>query len=112
MLELVIKVAVNAAALLTAALVVPDFRFLFHTDKPEDWLKILVIALVFALVNSYIRRVVKALAVPIGFLAMGIVAFVINAGLLLGTAHVVNTFANGTCFAFSVGGYPQGQFGY
>ncbi|HEX7592359.1 MAG TPA: phage holin family protein [Candidatus Limnocylindrales bacterium] len=112
MLELVIKVAVNAAALLTAAMVVPDFRFLFHTDKPEDWLKILVIALVFALVNSYIKPVVKALAMPIGFLTMGMVAFVINAALLLGTAYIVNTFVNGNGFAFSVGGYPQGHFGY
>jgi putative membrane protein len=112
MLELVIKVAVNAAALLTAALVVPDFRFLFHTDKPEDWLKILVIALVFALVNSYIKPVVKALAMPVGFLTMGMVAFVINAALLLGVAYVVNTFVNANGFAFSVGGYPQGPFGY
>ena len=103
MLELVIKVAVNAAALLAAALVVPDFRFLFHTDKPEDWLKVLAIALVFAVVNSYIKPVVKALAMPIGFLTMGMVA---------GTAYVVNTFVNGNGFAFSVGGYPQGQFGY
>jgi putative membrane protein len=103
MLELVVKVAVNAAALLVAANVVPDFRFVFHTDRPEDWLKIIVIALVFALVNSYIKPIVKALAMPIGFLTMGIVAFVINAAMLLGTAWAVNQFVNANGFQFSVG---------
>jgi putative membrane protein len=111
MLELVVKVAVNAAALLVAANIVPDFRFIFHSDKPEDWLKIIVIALVFALVNSYIKPVVKALAMPIGFLTMGLVAFVINAAMLLGTAWAVNFFVNANGFAFSVGGYPA-HWGY
>jgi putative membrane protein len=84
MLDLVVKVAVNAVALLVAANVVPEFKLVFQTDKPEDWLKIAVIALVFALVNSYIKPIVKTLALPIGFLTMGLVAFVINAAMLLG----------------------------
>jgi len=106
MLELVVKVAVNAAALLVAANVVPDFRFVFHTDSPEDWLKIIVIALVFALVNSYIKPIVKALAMPIGFLTMGVVAFVINAAMLLGTAWIVNQAKDTLNIAFTLGGYP------
>jgi len=44
MIDLLVKVAVNAVALIAAANVVPDFRFVFHTDRPEDWLKIAVIA--------------------------------------------------------------------
>ena len=111
MIDLVIKVAVNAVALLAAANFVPDFRFIFNKDKPEDWLKVILIALEFALVNSYIKPIVKALAMPIGFLTMGLVAFVINAGMLLGTAWAVNQFVNANGFAFSIGGFP-GHWGY
>jgi putative membrane protein len=111
MLDILVKVVVNAVALLAAANLVPDFRFVFQTDRPEDWLKIGVIALVFALVNSYIKPIVKTLALPIGFLTMGLVAFVINAAMLLGTAWGVNQFVNGGGFSFTVGGYPA-HWGY
>ncbi|MGD0862202.1 MAG: phage holin family protein [Candidatus Limnocylindrales bacterium] len=111
MIDLLVKVAVNAVALLAAANVVPEFRLGgFHTDKPEDWLQIAVIALVFALVNSYIKPIVKTLALPIGFLTMGLVAFVINAAMLLGTAWIVY-LAKATSFTFTLGGYPP-TWGY
>ena len=48
---------------------------------------------------------------PIGFLTMGLVAFVINAAMLLGTAWAVNFFVNANGFEFSVGGYPD-HWGY
>jgi putative membrane protein len=110
MLDLVLKVAVNAAALLVAANVVPEFKLAFQTNKPEDWLKIAVIALVFALVNSYIKPIVKTLAMPIGFLTMGLVAFVINAAMLLGTAWLVSQ-VNALNIGFTLGGYPP-HWGY
>ena len=111
MLDILVKVAVNAVALLAAANLVPDFRFVFHSDRPEDWLKIAVIALVFAIVNTYIKPIVKTLALPIGFLTMGLVAFVINAAMLLGTAWGVNQFVNANGFSFTIGGYPA-HWGY
>ncbi len=110
MLDLVVKVAVNAAALLVAANLVPEFKLVFQTDKPEDWLKIAVIALVFAMVNSYIKPIVKLIALPIGFLTMGLVAFVINAAMLLGTAWLVNQ-AEALNIGFTLGGYPP-HWGY
>jgi putative membrane protein len=110
MLDLIVKVAVNAAALLVAANVVPEFNLVFQTNKPEDWLKIAVIALVFALVNSYIKPIVKSLAMPIGFLTMGLVAFVINAAMLLGTAWIVNQ-AKTLDIGFTLGNYPP-HWGY
>ncbi len=111
MIDLLFKVAVNAVALLAAANVVPDFNLAFRNDKPEDWLKIAVIAFVFALVNSYIKPIVKTLALPIGFLTMGLVAFVINAAMLLGTAWAISQAQNTVSIGFTVGGYPP-QFGY
>jgi len=109
MLDLAIKVAVNAVALLAAANVVPEFKLVFQ-NKPEDWLKIVFIALVFALVNTYIKPIVKTLALPIGFMTMGLVAFVINAAMLLGTAWIVDQ-AKIISIGFTLGGYPP-HWGY
>jgi putative membrane protein len=112
MLDLVVKVAVNAVALLVAANFVPEFKLAFQTNKPGDWLAIAVIALVFALVNSYIKPIVKVIALPIGFLTMGLVAFVINAAMLLGTAWIVNQVpAKTLSIGFTLGGYPP-HWGY
>src|SRR5664280_2537723 len=109
MLDLLIKVAVNAVALVAAATVVPGVR-LDPRDKLEDWAMILLIALVFALVNSYLKPILKALAMPIGLLTMGLIAFVINALMLLGTAWLVNSAQIQdilkTNFTFQIGGYP------
>jgi putative membrane protein len=105
-IDLLFKVVVNAVALLAAANIVPEFVLKFRQDSVEDWLKIAVIALVFALVNSYIKPIVKTLALPIGFLTMGLVAFVINAGMLLGTAWIVDQARETIKIGFSVGGYP------
>ena len=109
--DLIFRVVVNAVALLAAANVVPEFSLTFHNDKPEDWLKIAVIALVFALVNSYIKPIVKAVSLPIGFLTMGLVAFVINAAMLLGTAWIVHQAQDFFKIGFSIGGYPL-HWGY
>jgi putative membrane protein len=106
MTDLLFKVAVNAVALLAAAFFVPEFNLTFRNDNPGDWLKILVIALVFALVNSYIKPIVKTLALPIGFLTMGLVAFVINAAMLLGTAWLVHQAKDFFVIGFNLGGYP------
>jgi putative membrane protein len=111
MINLLLKVAVNAAALLAAANVVPEFNLRFQNDKPEDWAKILLIAFIFALVNSYLKPILKVLTMPIGWLTMGLVAFVINASMLLGTAWMVSQTSAALNIEFAVGGFPP-QWGY
>jgi putative membrane protein len=109
MIDLLLKVAVNAVALLAAANVVPEFKLVFHNDNPEDWAKIVIIALVFAIVNSYLKPILKVLAMPIGFLTMGLIAFAINAAMLLGTAWIVSQVQLN--IGFNLGGYPP-HWGY
>ena len=54
----------------------------------------------------------KTLALPIGFLTMGLVAFVINAAMLLGTAAIVDQIPRARCdIGFTVGGFPP-HWGY
>jgi putative membrane protein len=96
--ELVVKVLVNAAALWVAIQVVPQLSF----DYGEDWWKLLAVALIFALVNSYLKPIVKALSFPISLMTLGLVAFVINAAMLLVVALLSDQLALG----FSVGGFP------
>jgi putative membrane protein len=109
MVDLLVKVGVNAAALLVAATFVPGVS-LTPRDKIEDWVMIALIALVFAIVNSYLKPILKLISMPISFMTMGLVAFVINAGMLLLTAWLVNLqqvhdiLKSG--FAFKVGGFP------
>jgi putative membrane protein len=96
--DLIVKVLVNAAALWVAIQVVPQLSF----DFGQDWWKLGAVALIFALVNSYLKPIVKALSFPIGLMTLGLVAFVINAAMLLIVAFVSDQFALG----FSVGDFP------
>lgn len=88
MTELIVKVLVNAAALWVALQVVPQLAF----DFGDDWWKLLAVALIVALVNSYLRPIVKALSFPISLVTLGLVAFVINAAMLLVVALVSDQF--------------------
>lgn len=100
MVELVVRILINAAALFVAVKVLPSNLLSF--DWGKDWWKLLAVALVFALVNSYIKPIVKALSMPIGLLTLGLVAFVINAGMLLLTAWISGQVKLG----FKVGDFP------
>jgi putative membrane protein len=98
--EVIVKVVVNALAVFVAVQVLPSSLLSFNFGN--DWWKLLVVALVFALVNSYIKPIVKALSMPIGLMTMGLIAFVINAAMLLLVA-----FASGQLkLGFKVGDFP------
>jgi putative membrane protein len=98
--NLVIQVVVNAAALWVAVQLLPANFIRFNFGN--DWWKLLVVALIFALVNTYIRPLVKALSLPISILTLGLVAFLINAAMLLLTAALSDQLKLG----FKVGGFP------
>ena len=100
MVELIIRILVNAAALWVAVQVLPDNLLSFNFGN--DWWKLLAVALVFALVNSYIKPIVKALSFPISMMTLGLVAFVINAALLLLVAFVSGALK----IPFKVGDFP------
>mgnify|MGYP001560549303 CR=1 FL=1 len=98
MIDLVIKVLINAVGVFAAIQVVPQITFAFG----EDWWKLLAVALILALVNSYVKPILKALSFPITLLSMGLFSFVLNALLLLLVAFVSDQLNLG----FSIGGFP------
>ena len=100
MVDLVVKILINAAALFVAVKLLPSNLLSFNWGN--DWWKLLVVALVFALVNSYIKPIVKALSMPIGLLTLGLVGFVINAAMLLLTALASDSLKLG----FKLGTFP------
>ena len=100
MVELIVRILINAAALYAAVRLLPSNLLSF--DFGNDWWKLLVVALLFALVNSYIKPIVKALSMPIGVMTMGLVAFVINAAMLLLVALASGQLKLG----FKVGDFP------
>jgi len=100
MVELIVRILINAVALFVAVKVLPSNLLSFNWGN--DWWKLIVVALIFALVNSYIKPIVKALSMPIGLLTMGLVAFVINAAMLLLVALASDQLKLG----FKVGDFP------
>jgi putative membrane protein len=98
--ELIVRILINAAALFVAVKVLPSKLLSFNWGN--DWWKFLVVGLLFALVNSYIKPIVKALSMPIGLLTLGLVGFLINAGMLLLTA----AFSSPLKLGFKVGDFP------
>lgn len=88
MLDFLVRILINGAALVITAKLIPDWVHLPIGPIGPDWLKILALALVFAIVNTYLKPIVKALSFPISLLSLGLVAFVINAGLLLLVAWI------------------------
>jgi putative membrane protein len=100
-IDLVVRVVINAAALIVASLIVPGIHLRIGS-RAEDWLKIAVIALIFAIINTFLKPIVRALSLPITLLTLGLVGLVINAAMLL----VLSWAADGLNLPFKVGAFP------
>lgn len=91
----IIKLLVNAAALWVAARWVPGI------DWGGDWLNLLGVALVFGVVNTIVRPVLKLFSIPMLILTLGLFIFVINALMLWLTSAVSGALGLG----FHVAGF-------
>lgn len=98
MTDLLVKVLINAAGVYAAIRLVPQISF----DFGDDWWKLIAVALILALVNSYLKPLLKMLSFPITLMTMGLFAFVLNAVLLLLVALVSTQLGLG----FTIGGFP------
>ncbi len=98
MIDLLVKVLINAAGVWAAIQLVPLIKFNFG----NDWWKLLAVALILALVNTYLKPILKMLSFPITLLTMGLFAFVLNAILLL----LVSLASSQLGLGFTIGGFP------
>jgi putative membrane protein len=93
----VIQLIINAAALYVAVLLVPGLDFDF---APEDaWWKFLLVALIFGLVNTFLRPILRLLTLPITIVTLGLFLIVLNALLLLLTDAVSDQLGLGLVVA-------------
>jgi putative membrane protein len=97
-IDLAIRVLINAVGVFAAVQVVPQIQF----NYGDDWWKLLAVALILALVNSFIRPIVKILSFPISLLTLGLVAFVINGAMLL----LVALLSGQLDLGFKIGAFP------
>lgn len=80
---LVIRVVVNAIALWVAVRFVPDVTFPAAKAFPsDDWWKVVLVAVLFGLINAYIKPIAKAISIPAQILTLGLFTFVLNAVML------------------------------
>ncbi len=79
-MDRIVQLLINAAALFVAVLLTPlDFDF----GPSDGWLKFLLVALIFGLVNTFLKPVLRILTLPITIMTMGLFLLILNALLLL-----------------------------
>lgn len=96
--DLLIKVLINAVGVFAAIQIVPMIDFVYG----EDWWKLIAVALILALVNTWIKPILKLVSLPITLVSLGLFSLVLNALLLLLVAFVSSSLDLG----FSIGGFP------
>lgn len=95
MKKFVIKIGVNAVALWVASLILKSGITFDRAGGSTAQLveTVLIVALIFGLVNTFIRPVVKLFSFGLIVLTLGLITFVINALMLLLTSAICSHFA-------------------
>jgi putative membrane protein len=88
-MQVVIKIVINAIALVVAALVVPKFNLDFGSGT-SGYIYVAVVAIVFGLVNTYIKPIATLVSLPLNLFALGLVGFIVNVAMLFLTVFVIN----------------------
>ncbi len=81
-MDRILQTLINAAALYVAVLIVPNLDFI------GEWWKLLLVAFIFGLVNTFLRPVLRILTLPITILTLGLFLLVINALMLFLTGLI------------------------
>jgi putative membrane protein len=96
MVDLIIRIAINAVALVLAVKLIPGVAF------TGDLVNLVLLAIVFGLVNGLIRPVVKLLSLPLTLLTFGLIGFVINTAMVFIAAAIGDQLDLG----LTLGGWP------
>ena len=80
-MDRVIQLLINAAALFVAQLLIDGVDFDFNRENA--WLQFALVALIFGLVNTFLKPILRILTLPITLITMGLFLLVLNALLLL-----------------------------
>lgn len=86
-MKLLIALLINAVALLTTAYVLPG------VDFEGGLFELLVVTVVFSLVNTFIRPVVRFLTLPLTVITFGLFTLVVNGFMVIITTWLVDAFS-------------------
>src|SRR5262245_25374356 len=92
-----LRLLINAVALLVTAWIIPGIHLGAAGPHPtrNDWVSLLIVALIFGLVNVVIRPILILLSLPLEILTLGLFIFVINAFMLLLTSWIAQRMGLG-----------------
>jgi putative membrane protein len=102
----VIRILANACGLAAAAWLFNGIR-VSGDDQTSRAIVLVVVALIFGIVNEFIRPIVAFLSFPLYLLTLGLMFFVVNALMLLLTSWVADQLDIG----FHVRGFWTAVFG-
>ena len=85
----IFQILINAGALYVAVYLLEGITFV------GEWWKLLLVALAFSLLNTYLRPILRILTLPITVITMGIFLLVINAAMLLLTSAISDQLSLG-----------------
>ena len=101
MFEIIIRTVINAIALIAAVQLVPNVTF------SGDLLQLIALAVLFGIVNAFVRPIVKLLSLPLNLMTFGLIGFVINAAMVMLVAAVSDNLGLG----FQLAGWPGEPLG-
>ena len=86
MISLPLSIAVNAAAIFAAVKLLPGLHF------NGTFMQLAGVALVFGVINSFLKPILSILTCPLQVLTLGLFGFLLNGLLLLLTAYLSQQF--------------------
>jgi putative membrane protein len=98
----IVGTIVTAIAFYIMVKILPTYTGFDFVKYSGDLVGVVVISVIFGIVNALIGPVLRILTLPISFVTLGLIGFVVNAVLLLITAAI----AQGLKFDLVVGDYP------
>ena len=102
----IVRTIANACGLAVAAWLFDGIRITGSSDRDKA-LTLIVVALVFGIVNEFVRPIVAFLSIPLYLVTLGLFFFVVNALMLLLTSWLADKLDIG----FHVRGFWTAVFG-
>ncbi len=84
------RIIIGGVALVAAALIVPGIQLAWSEDPMRSAVVLIVLAVLFGVINAYLRPILRVVSLPVNLLSMGVASFVLNAALLLLLAWLVD----------------------
>lgn len=86
-MKLILRILINAVAIWLTSMLLASFEF------SGSILNLIIVAVVFGLINAFIRPIVKLLTLPINLVTLGLFTLVINMLMLLLTVWLSDSLS-------------------